>query len=973
MSFKRSFQSGSSLSTPVKSVQYRQTRLTIDDNRYNNCIATHTNSQATFSQKLAMHKGLDFDNAHSFQPSTSPNLASLNNGNQPLTALAQDNQSNLYRSKMIIASQTNVTVKATTTKKNVASPTKCIMAITESRGVAIEIGFCVFNMNSCEAFISQLADSPTFTRILQKVNLHDPQQILMPVYSTDNYEYSQRQANEKNKSQDAPFSHSTATITNASSESGKLKELLRLQFPHVPIISISRKHFNDELGKQCIQKFCLQDDIAGLIVGVSNRYYCLAAIAGLFHHIIHTEGHTFAQHTIKFTYQGAEGSMLIDPITAKNLELVTNIANSSGSGQGNSSASASSSFKKDSLLGILDHTSTSMGKRLLRMNILQPPCAANIIRDRLDAVEGLCQSEESIFTIQSHLKQLNDLDHSIWYLAKMPYASNNTATTATLAVQHAEMKVNQIIALKQTIKTIQALAAHLRQQKEGKEIDSCMPDNEEINGSILLYTICKILSNSAFIFLEGEVRTMINEEVCIQKTSLGIRNQKCYAAGVNGLLDVARQTYKETTEDIYELASQYSEEHKMQMKLQFNASNYFHITMSTNQLTEGRRLPSEFINVVKKKKTLQFTSLELLQKNERLNESLTGVYLMSDKIVTELLNIFRNNINILYQASEAIALLDMLTSHAIHIMKSENYVRPEFSSTLAIKAGRHPILDHILSFPVVANDTFASLSSSFQFMTGPNMSGKSTYLRQIALLTIMAQIGCFVPAEYACFRLSDQLLSRLANDNTFSDIGTSSFMSEMRETAYLLKHVTNTSIILIDELGRGTSPNDALGITAAVCEDLICTRAYCFFATHLHELTSTLNIYPNVVNLHFKVTIARNTDNDCIIEYQYKVEDGNLKMDTHYGLQTAQILGFPKEVLTCAHRIVTKLKEQRSGLNRQAEENVRRDLTRDRKLLWFADKLLQLGQTEMSHDQLYEYVLKLQSDIIEANNNRNFD
>ncbi|EIE76282.1 hypothetical protein RO3G_00986 [Rhizopus delemar RA 99-880] len=179
----------------------------------------------------------------------------------------------------------------------------------------------------------------------------------------------------------------------------------------------------------------------------------------------------------------------------------------------------------------------------------------------------------------------------------------------------------------------------------------------------------------------------------------------------------------------------------------------------------------------------------------------------------------------------------MLASFASNRL-SYNYIRPDFSGTLAIKSGRHPILDHILTFPLVPNDTFASLSSSFQIITGPNMSGKSTYLRQVALLNIMAHIG-----------------SLLANDNAFSDIGTSSFMTEMRETAYLLQNVTDSSLVMMDELCRSTSPTDALGIAAAVCEELIQTKAFCFFATHFHELTRTLVIYPNVVNLQFKVDV----------------------------------------------------------------------------------------------------------------------
>ncbi|KAI7891675.1 DNA mismatch repair protein MutS, partial [Mucor mucedo] len=180
----------------------------------------------------------------------------------------------------------------------------------------------------------------------------------------------------------------------------ELCQLIRQQFPQIPIITLKRRYFNDEEGKQYITDYGLQEDTAGLLFGVSAKYYCLAAVSGTFRHIFENEGYSFANHTVKFVYQGAD-----DSITAKNLELVSNTTNSR---------------TRNTLLGILDHTVTPMGKRLLRMNILQPPCSIDIIRDRLDAIEELSHSEESIFNIQSCLKQLTDLDHTISYLVKIP-------------------------------------------------------------------------------------------------------------------------------------------------------------------------------------------------------------------------------------------------------------------------------------------------------------------------------------------------------------------------------------------------------------------------------------------------------------------------------------------------------------------------------------------------------------------------
>ncbi|KAL9540649.1 hypothetical protein MBANPS3_009565 [Mucor bainieri] len=608
--------------------------------------------------------------------------------------------------------------------------------------------------------------------------------------------------------------------------------------------------------------------------------------------------------------------------------------------------------------GILDCTLTPMGKRLLRTNILQPPCSLDVTNERLDTIEELCQNEECIYNIQSSLKQLVDIDSIISFIVKIPVVTH-AQQNSVFAVQYSEQKINHVVQLKQVIKSIKAIAQSLPEHAKNPP-----PLYQETQPHKLLHTIYNILSNQVFVELEAAINNIINEDIGIEKSSLGIRNQKCYAvkSGVNGLLDVARQTYKETTEDIYDLVTTYGETYKLKIKLDYTASRGYSISMPSNQLTEGAQLPGIFINVVQKKKTLQFTTLELLQKNNRLNESMTEVFLMSEnfagltfmsRTVTQLLQVFRDHISALYKASEAIALLDFLTSLASYNLNSTHLVRPEFSNTLAIKSGRHPILECILLIPVVPNDTFASLSSSFQFVTGPNMSGKSTYLKQVALLVIMAQIGSFVPADYASFRLCDQMLSRLANENTFSDIGTSSFMSEMREVAYLLQHVTDSSIVLVDELGRGTSPEDALGIGGAVCEDLARTRAFIFFATHLHELTSTLDIYPNVVNLQFKVNVTKTNERDCTVDYQYKIEDGRLATENHYGLQTAQILGLPAEVLNCAYKIVTDLEGSRRRNLRFRQPSEQHNLTRERKLLWFADKLLQLDQASASNTEQF--------------------
>ncbi|RUS27664.1 hypothetical protein BC938DRAFT_482923 [Jimgerdemannia flammicorona] len=489
------------------------------------------------------------------------------------------------------------------------------------------------------------------------------------------------------------------------------------------------------------------------------------------------------------------------------------------------------------------------------------------------------------------MKSFQDIDHLISALIKIPRRPS---------VQQSEHNINHAIMLKHTLKSIKPLVAAL---------GSCQ--------NALLVAVRKLLSDARLGWFEERIHEVINEDATYQKSALGLRNQRCYAvkAGVNGLLDVARQTYKETIDDIYELVGQYIESTGIQIKLQFNPASGFHLTTSTDQLNDQSELPLIFINVVRKRKTLTFTTLELIQKNNKINESLTEVYLMSDKTIAELINDVRSAIGILYKTSESIAMLDMLTSFA-HMCTIANYTRPEFTDTLAIRSGRHPMHERIYLENFVPNDTYASETANFQFITGPNMSGKSTYLRQIALFGVMAQIGSFVPAEYASIRIVSQLFSRICNDDNL-ETNASTFMVEMRETAYILQNITDDSLVIIDELGRGTSTQDALGITYAVCERLLKTKAFIFFATHFHELTTRLASCPNVVSLHLQVEISKD-EQDSKIRYLYTVKDGNTA-EEHYGMKLAEMVGLPLEIVDRASAVAKQLEDSVTKIRQQSK------------------------------------------------------
>lgn len=292
------------------------------------------------------------------------------------------------------------------------------------------------------------------------------------------------------------------------------------------------------------------------------------------------------------------------------------------------------------------------------------------------------------------------------------------------SLKHSEQSTNNIIILKQAVFAIVPVFEALtpvRSEMLATIRDICNPNHVE--------RVVKLINDA------------INETVVYSKSPLQLRNQRCYAvkSGVNGLLDVARQTYKEATEDVHSFVQELTDEHELQLELKFQHNRGYFLRLPPSVL-EDKPLPPVFVNVIQRKKLMEFTTLELMKRNAKIGDSLTEVLLMSDKTVQQLIEDVGKEISALFRVSEGIAMLDMVTSFA-NVCTTQDYVRPEFTDTLALKGARHPIREKIQNENFVSNDVYASQQSRFQIITGCNMSGKSTYIRMVALLAIMAQAG----------------------------------------------------------------------------------------------------------------------------------------------------------------------------------------------------------------------------------------
>eukprot|EP01137_Pigoraptor_chileana_P020558 Opistho-2@83068 len=597
----------------------------------------------------------------------------------------------------------------------------------------------------------------------------------------------------------------------------------------------------------------------------------------------------------------------------------------------------------DTLFGTLNYTSTAIGARMLRSNILQPPNDIGTISTRLDSVEELMAREDDFFGLRELIGKFIDIDHLITMMIVMPKQET---------VKTAESAITNLIMLKHLVELVPQLCDGLR---------SC-------ETSLLSAYRDTLASDPRFERLRELIATTISDDTHYQKGVLHMRAQKCFAVkpGINGLLDVARRTYTETIEDIYELVSQYATKYALGLKPGFSTTRGFFITMVA--MDAPTELPSIFTQIVTNKKTISFTTPDLIKYNDRVQESLQEIYLMTGVVVKELMGSIRENIGCLYKLSECVAMIDMLLSFVHKCTISAEYVRPEFTGTLAIQAGRHPILERINADDVVPNDAYASDSCNFQIITGPNMSGKSTFLRQVALLQIMAQLGSFVPASYASFRLIDQLFSRIGSDDDM-ETNASTFMLEMRETAYIVQNANTNSLIIIDELGRGTNNQEGVGICLAVCEHLISIKALTFFATHFMELTELDTVYPNVENFHLELQrqgrdtaadVTRNgaATNEAIV-FTHTLSKGKT-WEESYGIRMAELAGFPQSVIADAEALAAKLNARQRRLF--ADDPSRR---RRRAVFQLAARIMQAVQvSQLPEEQLRDYLRELKAQYI---------
>ncbi|XP_031835707.2 mutS protein homolog 4 isoform X2 [Nomia melanderi] len=642
------------------------------------------------------------------------------------------------------------------------------------------------------------------------------------------------------------------------------------KFPETQLTPISRVHFNDTVGLERVRTLCAPE-YSSVELFVKQKYYALAATAALVKYVEYSQRIVYSPKSVRIEFQGSPNAISIDLESARSLELVQ-----SQCGQRNVS-----------LLGVLDRCSTPMGRKLLRANILQPSCEECVIVDRQTAIAELVSNRALRTLLQPILRRLYGADR-LAALSVVPVFHDNN-------VQCAEQNLNYVLLLKNMLDVVPELEAAL----SSAETD-------------LLRKIRKRLENPRFRLMKERILETIHPDARSVSGYTSSNMQRCFAikAGINDLLDVARRTYCELIDDMKTMVENLASKHKLPLSLGCNASDGYHIQaiLPRNSTTETFQLPMEFIEVRKSKRICMMTTSALATLSQQCKISSEELHLMSNVLLCDLLQAAREHISCFFQLSTDVAELDVLSSLA-RASALHAYVRPTFGTKLELLDSRHPVLEVFGLDDPVPNNVSASVPWNFHVISGPNMSGKSTYLKQIVLLHIMAQIGCFVPAKRAAFRITDLIFCKIAVRDDIA-CNASTFALEMKEAQYILRSITPTSLVILDELCKGTAVEEGVSIAWAICERLLDSTAFIFAATHFAHLTKLAHLYCNVTNHYFETTSVQETSSDSgsppRFLYTHRLKSGMASHADDYGIVLAELSGLPKSLTENARKYASK-------------------------------------------------------------------
>ena len=648
-------------------------------------------------------------------------------------------------------------------------------------------------------------------------------------------------------------------LTGCEEEISKIKERF-----DVYISEETEEKFSEDT-ENIYEQYALSDDKGNIVKDLEKRLFAVSAINGLIKYIEDTQK-TKLEHINRITIYTITKYMSLDINARRNLELTEKMRDKS---------------KKGTLLWVLDKTSTSMGGRLLRRWISDPLIDENEINERLEVVEELKENIILRGELLDTLKGVYDMER---LAGKIAYGNVNARELNSLKASSSKLPE-----IKSMIKN--SKSKMLRNLYE--ELDSLEDIYELIDKAIV--------DDPPILVTEGGVIKMgYNTEIDELKTAM--------TQGKTWLVQLEAREKEETG--------------IKGLKVGYNKvfGYYLEVTKSNLALVPDRYIRKQTLTGGERYITEELKELE--SKVLGAEEKVVGLEYQAFVQIREQI---KSQIQRVQKSALAISKLDVLCSFA-QVAEDLNYCKPEVdrSGIIDIKEGRHPVIEKMLpAGSFVANDTYMDKESNrLSIITGPNMAGKSTYMRQVALITLMAQIGSFVPATSAHIGVVDKIFTRVGASDDLS-MGQSTFMVEMMEVANILKEATSNSLVVLDEIGRGTSTYDGLSIAWAVAEyieDKEKCGAKTLFATHYHELTGLENTLEGVKNY----SIAVKEKGEDIIFLRKIVEGGT---DESYGVHVARLAGVPKVVTQRANEILKQIERKNVLTNKTVEKENKKQVS----------------------------------------------
>ncbi len=570
--------------------------------------------------------------------------------------------------------------------------------------------------------------------------------------------------------------------------------------------------------------------------GLNNKSSCIIS-SGIIMHYLNENFNRKSSHINNLKSLSYNNKMQLDYYTTRNLELFESLLNSNK--------------KKGTLLSTIDKTVTSSGSRLLKNWVTSPLIDKKLINNRLDIIEEFINDYNFLDYTRNELKNTYDIKR---IMSKISCKKVNSI---------------DLINLSDSLNFLNSFKGKISSDKKH---------------------IIKLLNK---IFNTDQVITLINKTLKDQP-SINMKKGNFIRDGFSSDLDELRTISNDANDWMLNYQQKLKEETNISsLKISFNKIFGYYIDVTK---IHSEKVPEYFI----KKQTLvnneRYFTEELKEFEDKILNADHKIIILENQIFNDLCIQILTNISHIQSNADFISKIDIFSSLA-YLSINNRYIRPKISNsfTLEIKNGRHPVVEQLISNDdqFISNDTSLNSKEFLSIITGPNMAGKSTYLRQIGLIVIMAQIGSFVPADYAKVGIVDKLFTRVGASDNLAE-GESTFLVEMQETANIINNATKNSLIILDEIGRGTSTYDGLSIAWAVTEfihDSI--KAKTLFATHYHELVELANNLNNGNNLN---VLVEESSGKSDIVFLRKIVNGGT--DKSYGIYVAKMAGLPNQVIS---------------------------------------------------------------------------